>query len=74
VNAGNDAYLNVYATSSVVPVLVQWWYNGQPLGGETLIHWLFVRRDVERNFRRRQPRLRKIFDPRANLKDPRESG
>jgi len=41
----------------------------RPRGG-TLIHWLFVRCDVERIFQYRQQRLGEIFDPRASLKDP----
>lgn len=34
----------------------------RPRGG-TLIHWLFVRRDVERIFQYRQQRLRELIEP-----------
>jgi len=36
----------------------------RPRGG-AMIHWLFVRRDVERIFRYRQRRLKEIFCPQA---------
>lgn len=36
----------------------------RPRGG-TLVHWLFVRRDVERVFQYRQQRLQEIFGSRA---------
>jgi len=37
----------------------------RPRGG-TLVHWLFVRRDVERIFQHRQQRLRELFGSTAN--------
>ena len=38
-----------------------------PHGG-ALMHWLFVRRDVERIFKHRQQRLREIFDGTGNAR------
>jgi ligand-binding SRPBCC domain-containing protein len=35
--------------------------------GGALIHWLFVKRDVERIFQYRQKRLQELFDSMANL-------
>ena len=45
----------------------------RPRGG-ALVHWLFVRRDIERIFQYRQQRLKEMFNSTTNFKDPQKSG